>query len=122
MEATQLKQNRQIDISTIDQALSILNEAAKTSSDEITRMMSKDYERLDGLLSKRSVITPRSAHEGEQRSMHQDNYVQERLLSIGKEAAKKIDSAAHRSPWYLIGGTAAASAVLGYVLANRLKR
>jgi ElaB/YqjD/DUF883 family membrane-anchored ribosome-binding protein len=90
----------------INEALELLNEAAKEKRDELKGLMSNKY-----------------AHIREAMSSGVENA--QELLAQGKEKAIEIagnvDKRVHKDPWVYIAGAAAASLLLGYLMGSKRK-
>lgn len=107
-------------VDSIDHALSILDNAAKSHSDEIKRKVVNDYKGL------REVIT-KSEH-GNNKPMNEyiskleTNYqkLQGKTLDMAKKVGGRVDKSAHQNPWYYVGGAALAGSIVGLFLSRKV--
>lgn len=95
-----------------EEALTLLNEAARDKKQEIQDLMSNKFDHIKGAIQEAS-------NQGRERF----NRVREaagEAYEVGsekvKEAAKKVDENVHENPWAYIGGAAVAALLLGYIL------
>ena len=96
---------------SISHALAILNDAAQDSSDEIRKMVNKDFRRIKETFSN---LTPEI--KGALREVR--NASSESLTHL-KDASHQIDHSAHENPWIFVGTAAAVAGVMGFVLGRK---
>ncbi len=104
---------------SISHALTILNEAAKDSSDEIRQMVSKDFRRIKETFSEHVPEVKGALREIRDASGESVIHLRDRAVDSAKETARRVDETAHSNPWIFIGATAAVLGVLGFVLGRR---
>jgi len=83
----------------ISEALELLNEAAIEKKDELTHLMSNRYAHIREAMT--TTIT-----QGKEKAL---------------EIASDVDKRVHKDPWIYIGGAAAASLLIGYLMGSRRK-
>ena len=105
---------------SIDQALKLLDSAAKSHSKEIKQKVVNDYQGLKDVISKsergddKRILDYVSNLESTYRNL------QNRTIDIARQASTKVDQTAHENPWYFVGGAAVAGSMLGLFIGNRI--
>ncbi|HTL69890.1 MAG TPA: DUF883 domain-containing protein [Candidatus Eisenbacteria bacterium] len=109
MSETTFNSNRKI-----DEALQLLNEAAKEKKDELRRLLGEKYSSIKEALTE--VALNNKEVLGNVRRLAQDSIEegQERFT----ETVETIDTEVRKNPWPYIGGAAAVALLLGFVLGN----
>ena len=101
----------------INEALELLNEAAKEKKDELKGLMANRFSHI------REAMTAGVGH-GKEIIKHTQDLTQE-AIDQGKEKVKEIagdvDQRVHKDPWVYIAGTAAATLLLGYFMGSKRK-
>ena len=90
----------------IAQALELLNEAAREKKDEVKSLLTDKYAHL------------KEAIAG---GTEQGRQVIEKAQQFAKETTIAADKHVRENPWAYIGGAAAVSVVLGYLMGSRRK-
>jgi ElaB/YqjD/DUF883 family membrane-anchored ribosome-binding protein len=90
----------------INEALELLNEAAKEKKDELKGLMVNKYSHI------REAMT--TGVENAQEAIAQGK---EKVMEIAGDVDKRV----HKDPWVYIAGTAAASLLLGYLMGSKRK-
>ncbi len=102
----------------IDEALQLLNEAAKDKKDELRRLLGEKYSTI------RETLTEVAVNNKD--VMNQVRRVAAERLEEGQEkiqqAAEDLDREVHRNPWPYIGGVAAGAVLLGFILGTSSRR
>jgi len=101
----------------INEALELLNEAAREKKDELKGLMSNKYSHI------REVMTAGVDH-GKEVLKHAQDITKETIIQSKEkviEIATDIDKRVHKDPWVYIAGTAAASLLLGYFMGSKRK-
>ncbi len=100
-----------------DEALKLLNDAAKEKKGDFTKLISEKYQNIKEALTE-VASTNKDIMESVTKTIS-DN------LQEGKEKVsqytKGIDKSVHQSPWTFIGGVAAGALLLGFILGNSKK-
>ena len=121
MVATKLKSTEEVEIDSLDKALSVLNEAAENSAEEIQEMINKDYQSLQSVFPKEQTKVKENFSNIKESAVSSLAQAKERAVIMSKNAAENVDEAAHKNPWVFIGGTAAVSAILGFLLGRKFR-
>lgn len=98
----------------IDEALQLLNEAAKDKKDELRRLLGEKYSDIretltEVALSNREVldrvkrVAAETIEEGQERAA---------------ETFEQIDSEVRKNPWPYLGGVAAGALLVGFILGS----
>lgn len=109
MSDTTFNSNRKI-----DEALQLLNEAAKDKKEELRRLLGEKYTTIKEALTE--VALNNKEVVGNVRRFTQDA-IEEGQERFGK-AVDEIDGEVRKNPWPYIGGAAAAALLLGFILGN----
>jgi len=101
----------------IDEALHLLNQAAKEKREDLQKLVGEKYSHI------RDVFADTAAQTTE--TVRQWSKTGEDLAREGKEkvvqAASKIDQRVHKDPWSYIAGVALGALVLGFVFGKSKK-
>lgn len=108
MNRQQLRDVRKQKIGNIRHALNILDEAAEESSQEIRKIIDKDYHDLVKTFSN-------PENPGEEIVKNLSKNVNS-AVDTSKKVLKELDMNVHRSPWGYLGGTALSSMALGFLI------
>lgn len=95
----------------IDSALLALNETAKKSSQQIKSIIEEDYEKIRKLIAETSPEAKKALEK-----MKTDS------IESVKQTADSINENVHKNPWMFIGGAAAITGLVGYILGRNSKR
>jgi ElaB/YqjD/DUF883 family membrane-anchored ribosome-binding protein len=97
-----------------EEALQLLNEAAREKKDEIGRLLSDKYSHI------RDVVQDAAERNREtfRRVKKQAERVWEDNSEKVREFAEDVDEQVHKNPWPYIGGAALAALLLGFILGN----
>lgn len=110
---------RQHEITSIAEALSVLDSAAQRSSEEIKRMLAHDYKTLRATLSDLGPEVKSALRGLGEQSKELLRNTKERAVESGRQMAHTVDETVHENPWPFIGGAMAASFLAGFILARR---
>ena len=108
-------------LKSLNHALEVLNDAAEDSSVEIRKMVNTDYRKLKKVLAE---VKPEVEEVlSEFKAIATDSLAQtkETLVATTKHIAKNVDESVHLSPWVYLGGAAATSIVIGFLLGRKSK-
>ena len=109
MSETTFNSNRKI-----DEALQLLNEAAKEKKEELRNLLSEKYSSIKEALTE--VALNNREVLGNVRRLAQDS-IEEGQERFG-QVVEDLDAEVRKNPWPYIGGTAAAALLLGFILGN----
>ena len=90
----------------ISEALDLLNEAAKEKKDVLKGLMINKYAHIREAMSSGVEHTQEAIVQGK-----------EKVIEIASDVDKRV----HKDPWIYIGGAAAASLLLGYLMGSKRK-
>lgn len=99
----------------IDEALHLLNQAAKDKKDDLHKLITEKYSNIRGVF-KDDVELGREALN--QFKTTAGKYVQDGREKI-TQAASDLDQQVHKHPWQFIGGVAVGALLLGLVLGSK---
>jgi ElaB/YqjD/DUF883 family membrane-anchored ribosome-binding protein len=93
---------------TLNEALALLNQAAKEKRGEVEKLVNDKYTDLKSLLGG-------SAQASAEWLKAKGKVASETM----QEAALDVNESVHQHPWYYIGGAAFGALILGYMLGHR---
>ena len=97
-----------------EEALQLLNEAAKDKKNEIQGLLGEKYSHIKSAIQE--VTSGKSAEFNRMKKTAQD--VIEQGGEKFKEVATDLDEKVHENPWSYIGGVAVGALLLGYILGS----
>ncbi len=100
---------------SLDEALQLLNEAAKNKQKEIRGLVSHKYSHLKELFEE-MIGENMSKLEHAQKSATEAIHMG---TEKAKEVASDVDHHVRQRPWQYIGGTAVAALLLGFIMGSR---
>lgn len=103
------------DAQKIDEALSLLNEAAKGQKDELSAIISEKYSNLKGSLTDLESKAEDRAEDGLDRLKE----LREAATEQAKNAAGEVDRRAHEDPWKTFGWTVLGALAVGVLIGRR---
>ena len=106
---------------SVEQALSILEDAAADSADDIRKLISADYRKLKRALTfsvANGVLSDKLSGLKDV-SLEALTNAKEKVMDATEHAVRTVDKSAHRNPWPFIGGASAASCVVGYMIGKK---
>ena len=95
----------------LSDALRLLEEAAKEKKDELRKLASDKYCHLKEALTATESTLEQSVAGARERAVE--------AAQRAKEIASDVNKSVHRSPWPYIGGAAAVSLLVGYILGRK---
>lgn len=98
----------------IDEALQLLNEAAREKKDELKQLLDEKYTNIKSALGEVIDDNSELARQFRKRAGEAFEEGQEHL----EEAMADVDREVRRNPWPYIGGAAAAALVLGFLMGS----
>lgn len=108
-------------VESIDQALKLLDNAARSHSDEIKRKVVNDYKGLREVITKSEHDKNNQINDYISNLESQYQKLQGKTVDLAKMVSGRVDQSAHKNPWYYVGGAAIAGSVLGLFLSNKIK-
>ena len=96
----------------LNDALQVLNDAAKEKKDEIQKLLSDRYADIQDALHDVAVQGRRNFKKAQRAATHAIEEGEERI----KEVAGDVDRNVRKNPWAYIGGAAVGALLLGYIL------
>ncbi len=104
-------------VKSINQALGVLNGAAQESSEEIKKMINKDFKQMRESLSE---LKPEIKHVMKEiRDVSSESVLNAKKKIV--TTASQMNTSVHKSPWYFIGGSMLFASVLGFFLGRKSK-
>mgnify|MGYP001086267237 CR=1 FL=1 len=103
------------DAQKINEALELLNEAAKGQKDEIGSLISEKYKDLKGTLSGLESSLEDSAHDSAERLKE----LREAAAGQAATAASQIDRKVHDDPWKTLGLTVLGALAVGVLIGRK---
>lgn len=101
--------------SRLEDALSVLNEAAREKRSELGRVLHGKCEDLKQAILKVEAETVERARESSHAAMQMGHEAVDRI----RGAARTVDRRAHEEPWLILGCAVAGALTLGYLLGRR---
>lgn len=108
MEARKLK--------SINEALDVLEDVSHESSDEIKRIIQKDYKQLRNTLQDLGPEIESQLQDFKRNAKDKLGKINNKTKEVSKKAARSIDHSAKEHPWRFIGSVALAGTALGFYL------
>ena len=106
-------------VSSIGNALDVLDDAARESSAEIKQMISHDYRRLKEILSDVKPVAKSAISEISDASRDAAYEARDRAVKFTKETARQVDESVHENAWYYLAGSALVAGTLGFLLGRK---
>jgi ElaB/YqjD/DUF883 family membrane-anchored ribosome-binding protein len=110
--------NMATSIEKINEALRILDEAAKENKDQLTQVTSGKYDSLKSAIVDEKGIKERLALAA-QKAADLAAHVKEVSAEKAKEIAGAVDKSVRENPWPYIGGVAVGALLLGFILGRK---
>lgn len=117
--ARELGKTKAFEIKSINDALSILNEAAKYSSDEVRSMINEELKVVREALFEGFPQSRSRIRELRDNSIETLVKMRERVGDLAKETSTKVNTSAHQNPWYFVGGAALIASLLGFYFGKK---
>jgi len=99
----------------INEALELLNEAARDKKDDLTKTVSDKYGDLKNALLEMESDIAGTAHQGARRLEE----LKEAAAQRARETARQVDQKAHEDPWKALGWSVAGAFVVGFLLGRK---
>ncbi len=103
----------------IEEALKLLEEAAREKKDEIQNLISDKYVHLRSALGETSRSVIESLAANEKRAIEGILHAKDVTMEKMKKAGTAVDEHVHTNPWSYIGGAAVAALLVGYILGRK---
>ena len=103
----------------IEEALKLLEEAAKQKKDELKAAMSDKYTHLKSVLVEGEHNLAQKLSDAKAHAVEAAVHAKEVAVDKACEVARGVDKSVHENPWPYIGGTAAVGLLLGYILGRK---
>ena len=103
----------------LSEALRLLEEAAKEKKDELRNLASDKYSHLKEALAETESTLGQSVAGAKRRAVEAAQRAKELGVQKAKEIASDVNESVHQNPWPYIGGVAAVSLLIGYILGRR---
>ncbi|MDA3874594.1 MAG: hypothetical protein PF795_11630 [Kiritimatiellae bacterium] len=103
------------DVQKIDEALSLLNEAAHSQKDEMSKLISSKYGNLKSTLQDLEEKASDKTHESADRLRE----LREAAALHAHEAAETVDRKAHEDPWKTLGWSVIGAFAIGLLLGRK---
>lgn len=99
----------------IDEALSLLNEAAKDKKDEFSGLVKGKYDDLKKVLMDLESDVESQARHGLDKAKDLSHETADRI----RRTATKVDDRVHEDPWKTVGWTVVGALVVGFLLGRK---
>ena len=99
----------------INEALELLNEAAREKKEDLTKTVSNKYGDLKNALLEMETDLEGKARQSTQRL----NELKEAAAERARETARQVDQKAHEDPWKALGWSVAGAFVVGFLLGRK---
>jgi len=103
----------------LSEALRLLEEAAKEKKNELRNLASDKYAHLREALTETESTLGQSVAGARKCAVEAAQRAKDIGVQKAKEIASDVDESVHRNPWPYIGGVAAVSLLVGYILGRR---
>lgn len=107
------------EIKTINDALVVLDSAAKKSREEVKNMITDDYQYLKQTFNELSPQVKSAFSSIGNQSKQMIKEAKDTTMATAKDSAMVVDRTVHQNPWSFIGGAVLAGGILGFLIANR---
>lgn len=107
------------DIKSIDQALKVLDNAAKESTKEIRSMVDQDYSQLKQIFGEDKANVKSAFGEMKTATAESLYNAKEQVVATTQQTAQRVDESVHENPWVYIGGAALVTAIAGFLLGRK---
>lgn len=111
---------KEAQIKSIQDALSILNQAAKESSSDVRNSLSKDLKKIREAFLDPSSESFSTLQEWRDASIESLLKARDKVAQSAKDAAVQVDKTAHESPWYFVGGAALVASLMGFYVGKKI--
>lgn len=101
---------------SIDEALALLEEAAKQRKDEVKAAMSDKYTHLRGMMMDAEGGILRSLVNAKDQALNAAAHAKDVSIEKAREIANDVNKSVHQNPWPYIAGTAATAVLVGFLL------
>jgi len=103
------------DAQKIDEALALLNEAAKGQKDAISDLITEKYANLKGTV----LDTESKLEENAQEGIERLKALKDAAADQAKSTASHIDQRAHDDPWKTLGWTVLGALAVGVLIGRK---
>jgi ElaB/YqjD/DUF883 family membrane-anchored ribosome-binding protein len=105
----------------IEEALKLLEEAAKQKKDDLKSAMADKYTHLKNAIVETEESLVKSLASARTHAVAAAAHAKDVAVDKACEVAHNVDKSVHTNPWPYIGGTAAIGLLLGYILGRNRK-
>jgi ElaB/YqjD/DUF883 family membrane-anchored ribosome-binding protein len=105
----------------LEDALKLLEEAAKQKKDELKSAMSDKYTHLKNAIVETEASLVKALANARTHAVEAAVHAKDVAVDKTCEVARDVDKSVHTNPWPYIGGTAAIGLLLGYILGRNRK-
>lgn len=105
---------------SISDALSLLNEVADSSSNEIKEMVAHDYRKLKKVFSDARPEFESASNELRSAATQSIRDARDAAVRRIREAGDTVNQSVHEKPWGYVAGTAVATGLLGFFLGRKV--
>ena len=109
-------------IKSINEALSLLNSAAKDAGEEIKEILQHDYRSLQHVLSDAAPEVKETFRNMKDRSFKTLARAKDQIKDVTQETAKSIDNNVHKNPWTFMAASSMATLAMGFYLGRKFQK
>lgn len=99
----------------IDEALTLLNEAARDKKEDLNEMLASKYGDLKSTILDMESEVAGTARRGVERA----DELKEVAAKRARETAQQVDQKAHEDPWKALGWSVAGAFAIGFLLGRK---
>ncbi len=116
MSTTMPKNIQDLKKMKIQDALQLLEDSAKESSDDMQSLLTERYKDMESAVEKLFGATPAELFD---EAKDQVKAATKRARKVAERTISSVDENVHENPWAYIGGGVAVGAVLGFLLGRK---
>lgn len=108
-------------LSSINEALSVLDSAIQEGSDEIKEIIMSDYHNIKNIMAGAAPNIFASLKGIKEKSLESMSHTKDSMVDYSTKTVKNIDRSVHQNPWSFIAGVTLSSMIFGYWMGRKGK-